>query len=309
MNNMTNSNRKKSKMNPCYSGWHSFCLYVLCLVTVLSGCRTTAVITPTAALPARHSVRSDQLLVLSNFKVPRDHVLIRNLEELRENVTKTLGLSVQEDDVVVYLFSDKKAYEKYLKLMYPELPSRRAYFVGSAKELAVFTYMGDRVQEDLRHEFTHGLLHASSRKVPLWLDEGLAEYFETPDKTPGMLKTKYMQKLSFALEKGWRPDINRLENLDNFASMSRDDYQEAWAWVHFMIHHSPETHEVLTQYLDDLKTKSKPELISKRLASVIPHYQERLTAYMANMNTTAISQAGYIAQQEEETAIVLPEDQ
>ena len=285
--------------------WQTLCFNLFCMI-IISGCHTTQL--ATIALPARHSVRSDQLLVLSNFKLERDHELIQNLKDLRKKVISTLGLSFEDDDVVVYLFSDKESYERYLDLMYPDLPARRAYFVGRPKELAVFTYWGDRVQEDLRHEFTHGLLHANSRKVPLWLDEGLAEYFETAEKTPAMVKTKYSEKLASLLESGWRPDVKRLENLDDFASMSRADYREAWAWVHFMIHHSPDTHQILNDYLLDLKTKVRPKSISQRLADLTPQYEQRLTAYLANIKTAAFTQVSYTEEDEDPGhSIVIPD--
>ena len=67
---------------------------------------------------------------------------------------------------------------------YPKLPSRRAFFVaqtrgvGRSEDLLIYTYWGERVQQDLRHELTHALLHSVLKDVPLWLDEGLAEYYE-----------------------------------------------------------------------------------------------------------------------------------
>ena len=51
---------------------------------------------------------------------------------------------------------------------------------GGEEDLLVYTYWGDRIQQDLRHELTHALLHSVLKDVPLWLDEGLAEYFEMP---------------------------------------------------------------------------------------------------------------------------------
>ena len=57
-------------------------------------------------------------------------------------------------------------------------PSRAAS--AAREDLLVYTYWGDRIQQDLRHELTHALLHSVLKDVPLWLDEGLAEYFELP---------------------------------------------------------------------------------------------------------------------------------
>ena len=56
---------------------------------------------------------------------------------------------------------------------WPNLPKRRAFFVGQPKRLGggddlfVYTYWGDRVQQDLRHELTHAFLHAVSKDVPI----------------------------------------------------------------------------------------------------------------------------------------------
>ena len=43
-----------------------------------------------------------------------------------------------------------------------------------------------RVRTDLRHELTHALLHGVLQDVPLWLDEGLAVYFELPPANEGV---------------------------------------------------------------------------------------------------------------------------
>ena len=50
----------------------------------------------------------------------------------------------------------------------------------------VFAYKSKALPVDVRHEGTHGLLHAALPMVPLWLDEGLAEYFEVPGRQPSL---------------------------------------------------------------------------------------------------------------------------
>ena len=160
------------------------------------------------ALPTRHSVESDQLLVLSDFKLSKDHELIRNLNQLRDDVATELDLPLKHNRVVVYLFSDEHSYREYLNTVFPGLPNRRAYFVGTSHDLAVYTYWGDRIQEDLRHEYTHGLLHSSMKHVPLWLDEGLAEYFEIDSPARTHVNERYVRRLDEMHAKGWKPDIS-----------------------------------------------------------------------------------------------------
>ena len=237
------------------------------------------------ARPARHSIRSEQLLILSDFKLDKEHPLIQDLIALRGQVARTLALPKQKEEVVVYLFSTESAYHNFLDTAYPGLPRRRAYFVGTPRELAVYTYWGDRIQEDLRHEYTHGLLHACLKSVPLWIDEGLAEYFEVVGPKPGTVNTEYAQRLSASLANGWRPDMKRLERLDEFSQMQRIDYQESWSWVHYMLHTTPETREALLSYLADLQHSTSPEPLSDRLAKADPYVSSRVLSYLASLNT------------------------
>lgn len=235
--------------------------------------------------PAKYSVRSERLLVLSDFKLSKEHPLIQDLVTLRGQVAETLNLTFDTQQVTVYLFSDHATYRKYLDATYPGLPDRRAYFVGTSKELAVYTFWGDRIQEDLRHEYTHGLLHSALKTVPLWLDEGLAEYFEVPGPNPGTLNAEYATRLPKALANGWHPDVTRLERIEEFSQMQRFDYQESWAWMHFLLHSSPDTREVLLGYLEELKTNPKPGPLSVRLRQEYPEYSPRFAAYIATLHT------------------------
>ena len=253
---------------------------LLAIALVFSGCQ--AVDHP-VALPVKHQVKCEQLLVLSDFKLQKDHELIRELSTLREQEARLLELPLHRDPVVVYLFNNETEYRKYMAVTYPKLPPRSAYFVGSSTELAVFTHWGQSVREDLRHEYTHGLLHSAMKRVPLWLDEGLAEYFEVSGPQPGGINREYATKLSALLAQGWRPNLKRLEALGDDAQMRRSDYQEAWAWVHFMLHGSPEAKHVLLSYLKDLRTIPDPKPISKRLALECPDFQERSMSYMARL--------------------------
>jgi len=253
---------------------------LLAIALAFSGCQ--AVDRP-IALPVKHQVKCEQLLVLSDFKLQKDHELIRELSTLREQEAQLLELPLHRDPVVVYLFNNETEYRKYMAVTYPKLPPRSAYFVGSSTELAVFTHWGQSVREDLRHEYTHGLLHSAMKRVPLWLDEGLAEYFEVSGPQPGRINREYATKLSALLAQGWRPNLKRLEGLGDDAQMRRSDYQEAWAWVHFMLHGSPEAKHVLLSYLKDLRNIPDPKPISKRLAVECPDFQERSMSYMARL--------------------------
>lgn len=257
--------------------WFGLCLLATLFTTC--GCRT---VQSPVGLPTRHSLTGEQLQVHSDVRLPKDHPLIAELANLRQEIAATLELPVQDQPVTVYLFSDELRYAQYMKAVFPNLPPRRAYFVGTSKELAVYTYWGERIQEDLRHEYTHGVLHATLKEVPLWLDEGLAEYFEVSTQPVGMNRD-YTLRLVTAVETGWRPDLNRLEQLTGVDQMQKADYQESWAWVHFLLHEGPETRAILLDYLKELQTTENPSKLRSRLEREIPTFEERLLQHAATL--------------------------
>jgi len=238
--------------------------------------------TAAVGLPSRHAVNGEQVLVRSDVRLKQDHPLIADLALLRRQIAETLELPVQEQPVTIYLFADELRYAQYMKTMYPQLPSRRAYFIGTSKELAVYTFWGERIQEDLRHEYTHGVLHATLKDVPLWLDEGLAEYFEVPNESDG-LNREYAIRLTSAVENGWRPDLERLEKMTAVEHMQKADYQEAWAWVHFLLHDGPETRGSLLGYLQELRTTAQPGTLQSRLVADVPQAEIRLLQHASTL--------------------------
>lgn len=225
------------------------------------------------------------------MRLDPDNVLAGELEDLRERLFATLRLPQQRDPVHVYLFSDEASYRYYMNTTWQNLPPRRAYFVGTSRELAVYSFLSPQVQEDLRHEFTHGLLHASLKTVPLWLDEGLAEYFEVDPSIPEAIHAEHVQEWRTATRENWSPNLFRLEMLSDFRDMTQRDYAESWGWVHFMLHTSDETDDVLLNYLASLETARTPQRLLTSLEATRPTYFNDVQAHIISLqNSQAVTQ-------------------
>lgn len=253
------------------------------LCVAISGCKTTQQKTFTVERPVRHTTQGDGFVIQSNFPVGSDAPLVSELNNLKTRVMESLKLPVQRDPVVVYLFANEGAYRRYMQATWPNLPPRRAYFVGTSRELAVYSFHGPNVQEDLRHEFTHGLLHASLHTVPLWLDEGLAEYFEVRGGTIGAPHPTHLKHLQTARADGWNPSLYQLEQLSDFQKMTQRDYAESWGWVHYMLHSEPETRKVLIDYLAELESKTVAPPFMPRLEKAAPAYYNGMISHVSNM--------------------------
>jgi hypothetical protein len=144
----------------------------------------------------------------------------------------------------------------------------------------VYAHWSENVNEDLRHEYTHGVLHSCLRTVPLWLDEGLAEYYETGGNDPRKIHREHTQRLAIALHNGWRPDLARLEQVEEVGQMGRADYQEAWAWIHFLLQDAPGGRELLVKYCQTLRQSEKPPRFYDQIVRTFPDADLRLASYI-----------------------------
>ncbi len=252
-------------------------LTLLCLaLPVVCGCARWSA-APT--LPSRNTMVLEQLVVFSDSPLPQHHRLLEELRSQRALVSTKLGLPISDEPIQVYLFPTAEKLDAFMHSRYPDLPTRRAFFVETDTRLTVYAYWGDRVAEDLRHEVAHGYLHGVVPHLPLWLDEGLAEYFEVPRGQSGVNRPHVEQLTDPAQH--WQPDLEKLERLSGTGEMSQSQYAESWAWAHFLLESDPRRAEVLQGYLKSLAHPASSEPVSARLRRLDPHYQERLVEHLA----------------------------
>lgn len=240
-------------------------------------------------VPTRYQVRTGPFLIYSNTPITGDWPAIRCLHALEADLGAHLNYRARADEepVEIYVLTNRNAYIHFLRFYYPELPPRRAFFLAQGDRRVVYTYLSDRLEEDLRHESTHALVRGYYGDLPLWLDEGLAEYFETrPDAIDA--RDEHLTKLPQDLKQGWVPDLARLEGLNDIHQMSPRDYREAWAWVHLMLARDGPGKSVLLDYLGAIRTAPQRPALSKVLdgrgvspQSLVAHIEKLQTSVLA----------------------------
>jgi hypothetical protein len=245
---------------------------------------------PIPGTPSKHAFPVSQFVFVADFDVQRNLPVFKELSDLREQVYRELRLPPSNTKVFVYLFEDQEKYERFMRSKYPDLPKRRAFFVaqprrlGGPEDLLVYTYWGHRIHQDLRHELTHALLHSVLKDVPLWLDEGLAEYFEVPAGWNGV----NMQHVEHLRQAGAKHDLARLEHLSDVQQMTPGEYREAWAWVHLMLRSTPQARQVLIGYLQELRANPQPGLLRPRLTSVFLVPESAVDSHLAELEDTKV---------------------
>ena len=237
----------------------------------LSGCATLGGTSHGEPLvPNRCETRTGPFVIYTNTPIATDSPAVRCLGALERDIARNLGIRAPEAEgaaVEIYILRDRETFAHFLRFYYPELPPRRAFFLAQADRSVVYAFNKERLEEDLRHEATHALLHAALGELPLWLDEGLAEYLETPETRLGF-NAEHVDRLPVDLKGGWKPDLERLETLNTVREMSPRDYREAWAWVHFLLNGPQPAKAALLAYLADLRAFPEAMPLSARLAKI-----------------------------------------
>lgn len=262
------------------------------LVCAGAGCATVGE-QGQALIPTRYQTRTGPFIVFSNTALGADAPSLRSLHSLETDMESALGLRVvsEQPAVEVYILNDRESFAHFLRFYYPELPNRRAFFLAQGSRRVVYTFQGERLEEDLRHEATHALLHVAIGDLPLWLDEGLAEYFEGPENRGG-LNAEHMGRLPQDVALGWKPDLAKLESLTNVREMTTRDYRESWAWVHFLLNSTPTNKALLLATLADLRTApTKAVPLSKRLLSDNEGANTLLLTHVEKVRTQPIAAA------------------
>ncbi|MBN2295320.1 MAG: hypothetical protein JXM70_23015 [Pirellulales bacterium] len=201
----------------------------------------------------------------ADFPLERIRPFLSQLVDLQNDLVKHLGISPAEEKINLLLFRNHLTYSSYLRRNYPNVPQRQAFFIKHKGACTVLAYWNENFYCDVRHECTHALLHANLPMVPLWLDEGLAKYYELTPKERAF-GNPLAHKLILPLMIGDGTKLEHLESLGDYKKMTGDDYRDCWAWVHFILHGPPEAHDELVLFLREIELGNNPGLMSKRLA-------------------------------------------
>jgi hypothetical protein len=215
---------------------------------------------------------------------PLDDALLADadLASLELELRRVLALRPCEGQVEVLLVSDAQQHRRLIAERHPDAPYRRALYYqspkrqsakGQAQRAVIYAYRHAELAIDLRHECTHALLHGDLPMVPLWLDEGLAEYFE-PRPADRARGPDHLDAVVAEVHQGRVMPLQTLESKHDLAEMSAADYRYSWAWTHFLLHGPAVASMQLWATLAALRRYEPPAAMSQRLAATLGSPEE-----------------------------------
>ncbi|TWT48799.1 hypothetical protein [Botrimarina hoheduenensis] len=158
-----------------------------------------------------------------------------NLGELQQELLRVLNVPPPGAPIRLVIGADATAHRKTVSQLRVATPYRRALYVRDRGQAVVLSYLHDELALDLRHEGTHALLHADQPALPLWLDEGIASYFQEPAplRPAGGI---HHDPLLRDLRGGRMTTLAELEQRSGLSDLTARDYRFAWAWTHYLLH-------------------------------------------------------------------------
>jgi len=214
----------------------------------------------------------------ADHTVPNAPTILNELAELQAELAERLGIRPAAGWIELYLFRDHEAFRAFVSRQFPGFESRRALFIQGQTAPMVLVARGDSLATDLRHESTHALLHAHTAHLPLWLDEGLAEYFEHSAEQRRHEVRRDSALFDAMLKPDW-PRLVRLERAQDVRRLEPSDYTAAWAWARYLIDGPSDVQIQFRAYLAEAGDRQPERTMPERLSELNPHVEQAMKAY------------------------------
>ena len=196
------------------------------------------------------SVQSKNFLLVGNAKERDIRKVATRLEQFREAYLRLIPVERLDASVplTVIVFKDDLTYKPFEPL-YSGQSTGVIGFFQSSPDVDYITLSVDskrvRSADALAfHEYMHLLVRNSFAHVPLWFNEGLAEYYSTFEISDGNKKVTLGRPLSYRLQTLRERELLPLEALfkvDEHSPYYREQekrdlfYAESWALIHYLL--------------------------------------------------------------------------
>ena len=243
----------------------------LIVIAVIS---LAALARPADALPQQRdswiALRTASFTIFSNAGERTTRAFGADLERLRDALDQiSPGLALSSPvPTYVFVFRDTVSFRPYQKNYKGEPLDAGGYFLSSplASYLVVSADPAGNPQPVLYHEFIHHMMRNNSANLPLWLHEGIAEYYSTfkvsPDEVQiGLPVPEHLAWIRrhnlvplttlFAADES-SPEYNESSRRGGF-------YAESWALVHYLISGNPDRRRHALEYLRLARAGASPD--------------------------------------------------
>ena len=190
-------------------------------------------------------IRSPHFRVLTNGSTQNAIKVVREFEQLRwVFATRFPGMRLESGAPLLVIAVRDEATAKALDPSFRGSAGDQVaglFRHGWEKQFALVrldTFEGDGAKEVVYHEYTHTILHLNSHWLPLWLDEGMAEFYAYTRFDEHKI---YLGAPTVRVRSLHGSVPNSIEQIMVVTQRSpfyetESFYAESWALVHFLIY-------------------------------------------------------------------------
>jgi tetratricopeptide (TPR) repeat protein len=244
---------------------------------------------PARALPRKDEwieIRTANFTLFTNAGEGNTRLIAADLERLRDVLAQLApGVALSSPTpTYIFVFRNGAAFEPYQRTYGGKLVEAGGYFLST--QLANYVAInGDRRGDEraiVYHEYLHYVLRNQYANLPLWLNEGLAEYYSTFEAAGDEAKIglPIVEHVAW-LRKNPLIPLASLFAIDedskeyNESSRRGAFYAESWALVHYLISGNPERRHQAAEYLRLAQAGAPPGQIFQQAFGSDPATLER----------------------------------
>jgi hypothetical protein len=259
-------------------------------------------IAPVDAAAAWRSLRTEHFHIIGDVSARQLRDAGLRFEQFRDIVTR-LNRAPREDraePVTILVFRDRKSFAPFM----PRVDNRQVEAAGMFVEGPDGTYItvrldrGDASFRSAFHEYAHLLIRRAFADAPLWLHEGLAEYFSTLRITgersamigyPVAAHVTLLNQRSMPLTQLFAA-TDRSPEYTGETSARLLLYAQSWALIHHSYQAKPSRAEAIIELAHKLVAgESVEESVQALYGMPLAELEQRILGYVRNGSFTAVA--------------------
>jgi len=203
-------------------------------------------------------VRTTNFRIFSNAGNASTRQVAEDLEELRAALAQLTDLELHSPvPTFIYLFRNDRAFSPF-KILYAGQPGvMSGYFIdGAAANYIAIDAGSQDATAIVYHEYVHYVMANNFWWLPVWLSEGLAEFYQTFDVVDdtvylGLPIASHLDRLrgSIPIPLADLLVVDHQSPLYNEEDRKSDYYAECWALTHCLLLGNDERREQFERYL------------------------------------------------------------
>lgn len=167
----------------------------------------------------------------------------------------------------VFLFATEQGYKRYLEGLDLEIPIHTAGLYSPALQQLLIWNLPSRTNmlRTIRHEGFHQYFDLLADDAPVWLNEGLAEYFEVSrfragKPSAGIVQPKHVRSLRLIRSRNSLESFTKIMPQEFYGPGASLHYSQSWAFVRYLRRGTPSVRAIFDRLVKSLANGERREV-------------------------------------------------